>query len=699
MVKKKYVHNIQQFENDCGHTVILTLLTYYGYDVNRSTLQEYFNYSSLELELADMYHFFEQINSGPKLYEVTLDKISKESKFLFPCIALDCDTNHYFVIYKDLGNYYIISDPGSLRIEKRKNKKQLNNKYIIITLQNSEDIAKYLSKTPINNKYKKVLKNLLTTEYLDVSYIFVLSVFLAVASIVSSLFVGIIIDFISKDNSNSEYYIVVIVNLFFLIYIIQMLIAGIQNSLKIKVAMSLEKKITKKYFDSIFKMETIDYNSRNVGEYITRLNDSLQIINIITNVFVSSMVNIITIIISLIIIYVKSKLLFNITLISIIILFGFTVLFHKKYKTNNERFMEANAQLNSVVVSILDNIEGINAINSKSYHMNKLRSELNKSLGRSEILGMNILKNTFVQVIIVSILLSLFTYISSILAINSIITVGELSALISLVNLNITNLKEILSNQTEYEQFFVSFARLIDIIQEKVIGRGEKLELLEKIHTIKFENYEIGYDGKLVIQNSTFELLPKDSFIFCRGKSGIGKTTIFKSLIKYVNTYNGVIRINGIDIKNLDSNLLREKIIYCSNNEKLFEGTLLENLSLEFKIAKNKVIEFCKITQLLDFIEELPNGFNTNVNKDGGNFSMGQKQKICLTRVLLRNPEILIMDESLSNIDKDTVSLILSSIKRLEICVIYISHNYNSQNDGPELLIGDDKVIQISKVI
>jgi len=164
--------------------------------------------------------------------------------------------------------------------------------------------------------------------------------------------------------------------------------------------------------------------------------------------------------------------------------------------------------------------------------------------------------------------------------------------------------------------------------------------------------------------------------LYClsKGQSGIGKSLLFKTIIGLFQGYDGDVYIDNINIKKVNFYDLRKKIIYVGNSENLIKGSFRENLDLFGKYNDSDLTEILDDFGLKNILKSMPNGFMQELNPIQSTFSVGQIQRITILRALLCKPEILILDESLSNVDEINASNIVNYLNRNKIHTIYISH-------------------------
>ena len=178
--------------------------------------------------------------------------------------------------------------------------------------------------------------------------------------------------------------------------------------------------------------------------------------------------------------------------------------------------------------------------------------------------------------------------------------------------------------------------------------------------------------------------------VFIRGKSGVGKSTFAKTISGLLKNYDGTIEINGIDMKLINPNYIRKKIIYVPNEIALFEGTLRENICLDKMILDATFKSVCDDFKLTEIIENLPYGLDYKIFSDKSTFSTGEKQRIAIARALINNTQILILDESTSALDNETAYNLENSLLNLEnLTLITVTHKLikNILNRYDEIIV------------
>jgi ATP-binding cassette, subfamily B, bacterial HlyB/CyaB len=230
----------------------------------------------------------------------------------------------------------------------------------------------------------------------------------------------------------------------------------------------------------------------------------------------------------------------------------------------------------------------------------------------------------------------------------------------------------------EFQQNQISINRLKDIVDQK----EENYSLIENTITsnqadIKIKNLSFKYPNQPYLYQQMNVDIQSGELIIIQGESGCGKSTLSKLIQGFETQYEGTIEVCGVDIKKLSMPKLRSLVGYVPQETVLFSGSIMDN----FKKAQPKaniemIAHACKLAGIHDVIQSLPDGYQTELGERGAGLSGGQKQRIAIARALLKNPKILIFDESISSLDPESRNLIGETINNLKgkITMLFITH-------------------------
>lgn len=222
---------------------------------------------------------------------------------------------------------------------------------------------------------------------------------------------------------------------------------------------------------------------------------------------------------------------------------------------------------------------------------------------------------------------------------------------------------------------------------------GEVLSINKDEEIFSFDNVSLSYEegGNCALNNISFSLL-KGQTLGVIGGTGSGKTSLVNLMLRFINPINGNIKYKGIDVKNYKLSALRREIGLVPQKSTLFKGTIRSNLSLGKKDATEEEIKEALIRSCaFDFVQKYDDGFNHEVEEGGMNFSGGQRQRLCIARALITNPEILVLDDSTSALDMLTDKTIRSNLKKdyKGLTKVIISQRVSTIMDADLILVMD----------
>lgn len=307
-----------------------------------------------------------------------------------------------------------------------------------------------------------------------------------------------------------------------------------------------------------------------------------------------------------------------------------------------------------------------------------------------------------------NIVYAVITVVGAIIVVGGGISVGDLTCLLNYANQYTKPFNEISGVITELQNSFVCAARVMELIEEEpVTPDSETAVVLEDADgSVSLDNVSFSYvPEKELIKNLNLSVKPGQRIAIV-GPTGCGKTTLINLLMRFYDVNSGSIRVNDIDIREMTRRSLRSSIGMVLQETWLKSGTIRENIVMGNPLAtEEEVIAAAKAAHAHSFIKRLPNGYDTEIGEDGGNLSQGQKQLLCITRVMLTKPPMLILDEATSSIDTRTeikiqkafdalmegrtsfiVAHRLSTIREADVILVMKDGNIIEQGNHEELM-------------
>jgi ABC-type multidrug transport system fused ATPase/permease subunit len=272
------------------------------------------------------------------------------------------------------------------------------------------------------------------------------------------------------------------------------------------------------------------------------------------------------------------------------------------------------------------------------------------------------------------------------------ITVGELIVLLSYVGAIYSPLEQIASTVGALHQQFVQLKSSFDLLdlEPDVVEAPDAIEVTLSDGRVAFEHLCFSYQGRTdTLRDITFRV-EAGSRVAVVGPTGAGKTTLLSLLVRFYDPQEGRILLDGIDIRRLTLASLRAQISVVTQEPLLFSGTIASNIGYgRLGASSDEIVEAARSANAHDFIERLPEGYETNLGERGAQLSGGERQRIAIARAFLKDAPILVLDEPTSSIDSRTESVILDSLDRLVVgrTSFTIAHRLSTIVDSDVILV------------
>lgn len=238
-------------------------------------------------------------------------------------------------------------------------------------------------------------------------------------------------------------------------------------------------------------------------------------------------------------------------------------------------------------------------------------------------------------------------------------------------------------------------SRIFEILDApiEITDAPDAIELEEVRGHIVFDRVTFSYDGEnVVLRDVSFEVLPGQK-VGIVGPSGAGKSTILALILRFYDPQEGRVLLDGYDLRKIKQESLRRHCAIVTQEPFLFNETVKHNIRFgRLDATDGEIVEAAKLANAHDFIEELPNGYETIVGERGIRLSGGQKQRICIARAFLANPKILLLDEATASVEPESEAIIQAALERLMEgrTTIIVSHRLSMVRDCDQILVVQD---------
>jgi len=248
------------------------------------------------------------------------------------------------------------------------------------------------------------------------------------------------------------------------------------------------------------------------------------------------------------------------------------------------------------------------------------------------------------------------------------LTVGTYGFMVFIVQDLLWPFTELSEIMDEYQRAMASVRRVMGLLDTAIaIPHGDRSLPLNTVQgEVQFEDITFAYNGRHPVLKQLSLQVPAGATIGIVGATGSGKSTLVKLLLRFYEVQSGRILIDGVDIRELNLLDLRRCMGWVSQDVFLFHGTVAENIRYgSFDASREQIIQAAKLAEAHEFIEQLPQGYDTIVGERGQKLSGGQRQRLAISRAILKDPPILVLDEATSAVDNETEAAIQKSLAKI----------------------------------
>lgn len=449
---------------------------------------------------------------------------------------------------------------------------------------------------------------------------------------------------------------------------------------------------------AILDLEIRELDNSNSGLFINRINKDTEDIAGVFMEFAYWISYIISNMGVLVTIFILNKYMFVFSLITTL-----TCYFIHRKKVNKmykiqKKLRSLSEDVTSLSTEVIRGIRDIKVLNASDVVLSSMGKRINDVLDERSKLINN--RNLFdiLDSIVKNVFSFLFLVLGVYLCSKNLLTIPVFVILYNYLN-KVYGLLNGIANLSEYlKTFALSSSRIYEIIYNEELKKEEfgNKHIDKIIGNIEFKNVSFEYNDNVSVLKKLNLKIKENETVAIVGKSGAGKTTLFSLMSYLYKPTKGKILIDGIDISKLDRGSIRDNISIITQNPYIFNFSIKENLLLTSPDATDDEIKnACKIASLDEFIETLPDGYDTVVGEGGVTLSGGQRQRLAIARALLMKTKIILFDEATSALDNDTQANIQESIKHMkgDFTIVIVAHRLSTIKDADRILVLDDGAI------
>jgi len=672
---------------DCGAACLASICAHYGRLIPIARVRQICHTDTRGTNVLGMIQGLNELGFNAKGVKGDITAISQIPLPGIAHIVVNGTMHHYVVIYKVQKDIVSVMDPARGKIETY-SLEEFSKIWtgVLILLEPNEYFEQRNEKTSIYTRFWNLIqphKTILIQALLG-------AIVYTLLGLSTSIYIEKITDYVLIDGNTRLLNILSIGMIVILIF--QIYIGSMKSILTVQTGQKIDKHLILGYYKHLLDLPQRFFDTMKVGEITSRINDAVKIRSFINDASIQIFVNIFTIIFSFALMFTYYWKLALIIAIVIPLYFIIYWISNKLNKKVERQLMEDSADLESHLVESINSVRTIKQFGLETFENNKTDNIFSKLLKTIYKSILNTIFSGSSSEFLSRIFTIILLWVGSSYVIDQTITPGELLSFYALIGYFTSPVTELIGLNKTIQNAVIAADRLFEIMDLEREEITDKFELTrENIGDISIKNIEFSYGSRVDVFKDFSCFIPKGKTTAIVGESGSGKTTIAALLQNLYPIKNGKITIGNYDLNYISNYSLRNLVSTVAQQIDLFSGNVIENIALGEDFPDiQKILDISKSIGILEFIENLPNGFQTHLGENGAMLSGGQKQRIAIARALYKDPEILILDEATSSLDTESEQIIqktLIDFKNKGRTMIIIAHRLSTIAFSDNILV------------
>lgn len=683
-MKEKLVY--QHDETDCAAACIASIAKYYKKNISIARIRKAAGTDKMGTTGLGIIKAAKKLGFTCKGFSSIEKKLPNEN--LFPIIIhlKKSIIDHYAILYYKKNGLLLLADPdeGFKRITKEELNKIWSGIFFVITP--SQEFAKTENSSGMFTRLCSLLKPHKRT----LCECFIAGILMSLLGIISSFYFRYLIDDVLYSELDNTLTIISLAFLF--VTILNNLVSFCRNQLMMYMGNKIDLVMIKDYINHLLKLPMDFFSSRKTGEILSRLSDMSVIRNIISSTTLSVIIDACLMVFCGLFLFMSNSTLLIVATIPIVLSTITAWLFIKPYKKRIKEKAYLEAEKHSLIVETINGMSTIKSLSIESDTSERIESRIVQSIKKGLSLGKIGNWQLLIQNIINQVGTLLVYWVGSVLILHNEISLGQLISFVTVSQYFLGPFSRLINLQNVLQEAMVSvdrYCEIMDIDEEKNYDEN-KIDIQNEITKIEIQDLSFCYGARKKVLNDINLTIDKGDKVAFVGLSGSGKSTLIKLIMGFYKSQSGSILINDINFEDVNIKAYRKNVGYVPQDVLLFCGSIYDNISIGKRNCSYKeIIDVAEKSQSISFINNQPNRFNTLIGEKGATLSGGEKQRISLARVLLRNPSLLILDEATASLDGITEQQIMNNVFSLskDITTIIVAHRLSTIVDCNKIYV------------
>ena len=688
---KRYPFRKQHSGSDCGVACLVMIGEYWGKNFSITDLRSVANVNRSGASIKGLIVAAEYLGFAPRPVKADLPTLARQK---LPAIV-HWRGNHYIVVYQITRNQVYVADPkiGRRTLTYQEFNQEWNGYTLLLT-----PTAKFESTPEAKRNIWKYFA-LIKPHWLVLLEVVAASLILQMVGLLTPIFTQLLFDRVVVQRSTSTLIAIGTGMIVFSLFGVTM--TSLRRYLLYHTANKLDLSLIVGFITHTLDLPLNYFENRYVGDITSRISENRKIRGFITGDAISTLLDVLSVFVYIALMFWYSWTL-SLMALAVIPVYVINTLIFTPFllRVSRENFTAKTKEGRYLIQAL----KGVGTIKSMGVERNvrwRWEDLINESV-RINFSSKMLAERLQFSTGIIQTLISQGTMILGVwLVINDQLTIGQLVAFNMLVGNVVRPFQRLISLWSQFQEILVAVERLDDVINfpaEQDLASGNLIHLPPIEGHIRFESVTFRYSIESevnTIENLSFEIKPGQTVALV-GRSGSGKTTISKLLLGLYLPIQGKILVDNQDLSHVALHSLRRQTGVVDQDTFLFGGTIKENLTIAHPQATlPELQQACKLAGALEFIEQLPMKYETQIGEGGGLLSGGQRQRLAIARALLGKPRLLILDEATSNLDAESEKIIQNNLDTIlnNQTTLVIAHRLSTVRRADLILVMDRGIL------
>lgn len=680
---------------DCGAACLASVSAHYKLKLPVARIRQFAGTDKKGTNVLGLIEAATKLGFEAKGVRGTLDSLSKIPLPAIAHIVVKKQLQHYVVIYKVTDKYIEVMDPGDGKIH-RKSIAEFTEEWtgVLVLLLPNESFTQGNEKVANSLRFWQLIQ---PHKSIVIQALFGALVY-TILGLSTSIFVQKITDYVLVDGNRNLLNLMSVIMVGILL--LQLFIGTAKTIFTMRTGQQIDARLILGYYKHLLKLPQQFFDTMRVGEIISRVNDAVKIRTFINDVSINLVVNIFIVFLSfgLMFTYYWKLALLMLTVIPVYLLIYFIT--NKLNKKIQRKLMEDSAELESQLVESLNAVGTIKRFGLEEFTNTKTETRFIQLLRTVYKSGLNSVFSGTSSELVSHLLTILLLWIGAGYVLDNEITPGELFSFYTLIGYFTGPAASLIGANRVIQDAVIAADRLFEIMDLEIENDASNVSLTKDlIGDIRFENVAFRYGTRVTVFDDLNLNITTGTFTAIVGESGSGKSTLMALLQNIYPIQKGSIFIGKYAIKYLNNASLRNLLSVVPQTIDLFAGNVIDNIAVgDYEPDMQRIVDICSQLGIINFIEALPEGFQTYLGENGATLSGGQKQRIAIARALYRDPDILILDEATSSLDSASEQYVQRTIEHLlkqQKTIIIIAHRLSTIKKANKIIVLDKgKVVE-----